>query len=192
MPSWKSRATRVWKSQRAGARSEARSSGCDGTRRGMWRQVRARPFAVAAHRLQLTSVMSPRLRPVVLAFAASLALAACHERSEQRSDDRAAATAVKQQDRFRVLLRKELVWADRRIDDVSKSAATLDGNARAVAERDLDAARAWRQRLQDDLDAIDRPPPGMDWPALEKRIKRDLDEDRPPSMPKMYEKPYGI
>lgn len=136
--------------------------------------------------------MSPRIRPVVLALAASLALAACHKSSGPSSEERAAATAVKEQDRYRVLLGKELVWADRRIDDVSKNAATLDGNARAVAERDLDAARAWRQRLQDDRDAIDRPPAGMDWPALEKRIKRDLDEDRPPSMPKMYEKPYGI
>jgi len=136
--------------------------------------------------------MSPRIRPVVLALAASVALAACHKPSEQQRDERAAAKAVKERDRFRVLLTKEVAWADRRIADVSKSAASLEGNARSATDRDLEAARAWRQRLQEDLDAIDRPPPGMDWPALEKRIQRDLDEDRPSSMPRMYEKPYGI
>ena len=139
--------------------------------------------------------MTPRIRPIVLALAAlagvSLATA-CHKPSEQQSEERAATATVKREDRFRVLLSKELTWADRRIEDLSKSDETLTGNARAVADRDLDAARTWRQRLQDDLDAIDHPPPGTDWPTLEARIKRDLDEARPPSMPKMYEKPYGI
>ena len=139
--------------------------------------------------------MTPRTRPFVLALAtlAGVTLStACHKPTEQQSEERAATSAVKKEDRFRVLLSKELTWADRRIEGLTKSEELLEGNARAVAERDLDAARAWRQRLQDDLDAIDHPPPGTDWPTLEARIKRDLDEARPPSMPKMYEKPYGI
>jgi hypothetical protein len=142
--------------------------------------------------------MSPRIRPLVLALAtslalaASVALAACHRPSEQQAEERAAATAVKEHDRFRVLLTKELAWADRRIADVSESAASLEGNARSATDRDVESARAWRQRLQEDLDSIERPPPGMDWSTLKKRIQRDLNEDRPPSMPRMYEKPYGI
>ena len=139
--------------------------------------------------------MIPRIRPAILALAAfaGLTLAtACHKPTEQTAEERAATTSVKREDRFRVLLSKELTWADRRIDDLTKSEESLDGNARAVAERDLDAARVWRQRLQDDLEAIDHPPAGMDWPTLETRIKRDLNEARPPSMPRMYEVPYGI
>ena len=139
--------------------------------------------------------MTPRIRPFVLALAALAGITlstACHKPTEQQSEDRSATSTMKREDRFRVLLSKELTWADRRIEDLSKSDESLTGNARAVADRDLDAARTWRQRLQDDLDAIDHPPPGTDWPTLEARIKRDLDEARPPSMPKMYEKPYGI
>jgi hypothetical protein len=137
--------------------------------------------------------MSPRIVSVVLlALAMPVGLAACHTPSEEQKQQRAAASAVKRHDRYRVLLAKEVAWADRRIEDVSKSATSLEGNARGVTERDLDAARTWRGRLQEDLEFLDHPPAGMDWPALEKRITRDLDEDRPPSMPRMYEKPYGI
>ena len=136
--------------------------------------------------------MSPRINSVVLVLGTLVALTACHKPSEQQKEERAAATAVKEHDRYRALLTQEVAWADRRIADVSKGTSALEGNARAVTDRDLDAARTWRQRLQQDLEFIDRPPPGMDWPALKTRIQHDLDENRPPSMPRIFEKPYGI
>ena len=126
--------------------------------------------------------------------AASRALAAAREAAERAArKDRDLAEAVRrEQDRFRVLLTKELAWVDRRIVDLTKNAASLEGTARSATEGDIEEARAWRRRLQEDLDTIDQPPPGMDWSSVKTRIDRDLNEDRPPSMPRMYEKPYGI
>jgi hypothetical protein len=62
------------------------------------------------------------------------------------------------------VLTKEITWADRRIAVFASDIALLQGRPKAEKERDGDAARAWRQRL----------------------------EDRPPSMPRLYEKAYGI
>jgi hypothetical protein len=126
--------------------------------------------------------------------AASRAFAAAREAAERAATkDRDVVEAVtREQDRFRVLVTKELAWVDRRIIDVTKNAPSLEGTARTATEGDLEEARAWRQRLQEDLDSIDHPPAGMDWSSVKTRIDHDLNEDRPPSMPRMYEKPYGI
>ncbi|MEA2752782.1 MAG: hypothetical protein QOI41_6925 [Myxococcales bacterium] len=141
--------------------------------------------------------MSPRLSLAILAVATSLAV--CHKPSAEQSDQRAqetsaksAAKEVKEQERYRALLTKEVDWADRRIRALASDLTLLQGKARTEKEQDIEMGRAWRQRLQEDLDAIDRPPPGVDWPALKARIERDLNQDRPPSMPRFFEKPYGI
>jgi hypothetical protein len=145
--------------------------------------------------------MSPRLSLVVLALAASFAAAACHSSSspEPRADEtaeakeaKAAKKETKERDRFRVLVTKEIAWADRRISALASDLALLQGSPRSDKERDIETARAWRQRLQGDLDALDPALPALDWPALKTRIERDLDVDRPPSMPRLYEKAYGI
>jgi hypothetical protein len=145
--------------------------------------------------------MSPRLSLVLLAVATSVA--ACHKSSSDQRDQREqsaqetggktpGAKEAKEQERYRALLTKEIDWADRRITALASDLTILQGAARADKERDVDMAKAWRQRLQEDLDAIDRPPPGAGWPTVKARIERDLNEDRPPSMPRFFEKPYGI
>ncbi len=143
--------------------------------------------------------MGPRLSLVVLALATSFAVEACHSSSEPSADEAAAAraakdakTETKERDRFRVLVTKEIAWADRRIGVLTSDAALLQGRPKSEKERDLETAGSWRQRLQGDLEALDPAAPALAWPALKARIERDLDVDRPPSMPRLYEKAYGI
>ena len=83
---------------------------------------------------------------------------------------KAAKEMTKERDRFRVLVTKEIAWADRRIGALASDAALLHG----------------------DLEALDPAVPGLDWPALKTRVERDLDVDHPSSMPRLYEKAYGI
>jgi ABC-type enterochelin transport system substrate-binding protein len=147
--------------------------------------------------------MSSRLSLVVLALATSLAAEACQSSSSApRADEsaeaaaakeaKAAKKATKERDRFRVLVTKEIAWADRRIVALTSDAAFLQGGPKSEKERDTETARAWQQRLRGDLEALDPAVPVPDWPALKARIERDLDVDRPPSMPRLYEKAYGI
>ena len=106
---------------------------------------------------------------------------------------KAAKKMTKERDRFGVLVTKEIAWADRRIGALASDAALLQGSPRRGArERDIETAPAWRQRLQGDLEALDPAVPGLDWPALKTRVGRDLDVDHPSSMPRLYEKAYGI
>ena len=75
--------------------------------------------------------------------------------------------------------------ADRRIGALASDAALLQGSPRSDKERDIETARAWRQRLQGDLEALDPAVPGLDWPALKTRVERNLDVDQPSSMPRL-------
>jgi hypothetical protein len=103
-----------------------------------------------------------------------------------------AQTLEREHERFRVLLTKEIAWIDRRVAELEANAATTQGDVRAEKERDVAAAREWRERLRQDLDVVEHPPPGSDWSAVKMRIERDLEENRPASMPRSYEKSYGI
>jgi hypothetical protein len=186
--------------------------------------------------------MSPRKSLRLLACAAGVVVAmvsaACHKSSEQKAEEAAQATAVKEtkeekarrelergnspsaaramveaqeadekaaaaqtevtdavrheQDRYRALLTKEVQWLDRRIADLERVATEEQGSLRTEKEHDIVAAHDWRERLKQDLTAIDHPPAGMEWTDVKKRVDLDLDENRPPSIPKSYEKPYGI
>jgi hypothetical protein len=80
-----------------------------------------------------------------------------------------------------VLLTKEIAWIDRRVADLS-------------ADRDVEIAahRAWRARLSEDLEEIDRTPSGDAWTSLKTKMDNDLDVNRPVSIPRAYEIPYGI
>lgn len=113
------------------------------------------------------------------------------EHAAREADDVTAAVA-RERDRFRVLLTKEIAWIDRRVADMERVAVTAEGNERHAKERDAASAREWRERLRQDLDALEHPPAGSDWSALKQRIERDLDENRPPAIPRSYEKSYGI
>jgi hypothetical protein len=113
------------------------------------------------------------------------------ERAARESADVPVAVA-RERDRFRALLTKEISWIDRRVADMERVALSADGNERLEKERDVAAAREWRERLAQDLAALDHPSPGTDWSALKQRIEHDLDENRPPSILHSYEKSYGI
>ena len=65
---------------------------------------------------------------------------------------KAAKKMTKERDRFRVLVTKEIAWADRRIGALASDAALLQG----------------------DLEALDPAVPGLDWPALKTRVERPL------------------
>jgi hypothetical protein len=117
----------------------------------------------------------------------------------QEADEKAARAAgdvrdavTRERERLRQVLAKEIGWVDRRVEDMERVSLSMEGAERLEKERDVVAARAWRARLQQDFEALEHPPPGTSWPALKARIERDLDEDRPPSIPHSYEKSYGI
>jgi len=118
----------------------------------------------------------------------------------QEADEKAAREqqdvreAVKrEQHRLRALLTKEMVWVDRWIADTQRVALSVQGPLRAEKEADSAVAREWRERLGHDLEALDlHPQDAEDWAALRKRIERDLEDDRPSSVPRSYETPYGI
>lgn len=112
-----------------------------------------------------------------------------NEHAVREADDVGAAVT---RERFRVLLTKEIAWIDRRVADMERVAVTSEGTERLAKERDAASAREWGERLRQDLEALEHPPAGTDWSALKQRIERDLDENRPPSIPRSYEKSYGI
>jgi UPF0755 protein len=113
------------------------------------------------------------------------------EKAAAEQADVAEATR-REQDRYRALLTKEIAWIDRRVAQMSRDAVNATGEVRAEKEADVASAREWRDRLSRDLDAIDHPPAGTEWPAIKTRIERNLDEDRPLSIPRSFEKSYGI
>ena len=157
-------------------------------------------------------------RIVVLAI--SLAVVGCHKSSERESDEAAKASAVaatqrtpaaseraakeqadvataieRERHRYHELLTKEIAWVDRRVTVMQADARRAENAAsgeRAVKDADVNVARQWRERLKQDLDAVDHLAPGADWSVVKMRIDRDLDEDRPVAIPRTYEKPYGI
>lgn len=113
------------------------------------------------------------------------------ERAAREKNDVFAAVAH-ERDRLRVLLTKEIGWIDRRVADMERVSLSTEGNERLEKEREVVAAREWRERLRQDLETLEHPPAGTDWTGLKERIDRDLDENRPPSIPRSYEKSYGI
>ncbi len=109
-----------------------------------------------------------------------------------REKTEVAETVEHERERYRALLTKEIAWIDRRAAELEANVGSTEGSVRAEKQRDVVTAREWRDRLKQDLDAVEHPPPGSDWSAVKMRIERDLDEDRPASMPRSYEKSYGI
>lgn len=92
---------------------------------------------------------------------------------------------------YRRLLAKELRWIDQKVAELEHDAARAEGDARVEKQRDVASARGWRALLEGDLREIDVTSE-EDWPGTKDRIERDLDEARPPSIPRSYEKSYGI
>lgn len=121
------------------------------------------------------------------------AFAVCDGSRRGHACPRAAAAAVAhERDQLRVLLAKEIGWIDRRVEDMERVALSMEGAERREQEREIVAARAWRESLRRDLEILEHPPPRTDWTDLEQRIERDLDDLRPPSILRSYDEAYGI
>lgn len=164
----------------------------------------------------MLSLRRPAQSCAALLLTAGLALG-CHKSAERESQEAAKAAAVanahpspatadeakderadvtkaveRERGRYRELLTKEIGWVDRRAADMDRDAKLANGDVRAAKDADVNAVREWRERLKQDLDAVENPPAGTDWSVLKMRIQRDLDEDRPVAIPRTYEKSYGI
>lgn len=112
-----------------------------------------------------------------------------HALAEQQDVAEAVARERRQ---YTALLTKEIEWADKRVISMAHDALAAEGTVRDEKQRDVDTVRAWRDRLQADLDAARSPTTDQDWIQLKARIQADLDETRPVQVPRTWEKPYGI
>lgn len=117
----------------------------------------------------------------------------------RKADDKAVAEAedvveavVRERRQLSAVLTKELEWVDNRIVTMARDAQSANGAVRDEKLRDVDTVKAWRNRLQADLDAVGAAEPGTDWSQLKTKIQADLDESRPVQVPHSWEKPYGI
>jgi hypothetical protein len=113
------------------------------------------------------------------------------ERAARATSD-AARAVERERTHYRAVLTQEITWVDRRIVELERDSLEARGDAVARSRRDLAISRAWRTRLVQDRDALEGPHEGVVWTILKKWIDRDLEEDRPPSIPHTYEKMYGI
>jgi hypothetical protein len=98
-------------------------------------------------------------------------------------EEEAVAAAARERASYKQLLEKEIGSIDRRVSELVRSKKTKPG--------DVDAARSFKALLQKDLDEIEHT--GEDaWPKLKERIDHDLENERPSSVPRSFDKSYGI
>ena len=98
----------------------------------------------------------------------------------------------RERDRYSTLLRKEISWIERRANELEKDAKTAKGALKVEKDEDIAAARTWADRLREDLEDVEHLTPDADWSSVKTRIDSDLDENRPVSIPRTFEKSYGI
>lgn len=117
----------------------------------------------------------------------------------RKADEKAVSEAedvveavVRERRQLSAVLTKEIEWVDNRIGTMARDAQSAAGAVRDEKLRDVDIVKAWRDRLQADLDAVRAADPGTDWSQLKSKIQADLDESRPVQVPHSWEKPYGI
>jgi hypothetical protein len=110
----------------------------------------------------------------------------------EREAAQAAKALAREHERYRVLLAREIAWIDGRLVDLEANATSLSGALRQENDVEIAAHHAWRARLSEDLAEVDRAPVGTSWTALKMKIDHDLDLNRPASIPRSYEKAYGI
>ncbi|MBX3188450.1 MAG: hypothetical protein KF819_15640 [Labilithrix sp.] len=112
--------------------------------------------------------------------------AAGAEEAAREAQD-AAETIARETRELRDLVARELAWVDRRIADLQRGVVASRGDRRLEKQRDLAAARGFRVRIARDKSILDRPIDDAIWDALKDRVERDLDDDRPPAVPRTYE-----
>lgn len=115
--------------------------------------------------------------------------AATDELREQRAE--LAEAIAREREVYKGVLAKEIALVQRRVRELESEAMRATGGAREAKSAAVAAAKRFRQRLEKDLDEIERTGED-DWPALRDRIDRDLEEERPVAVPRAYEKSFAI
>jgi hypothetical protein len=110
---------------------------------------------------------------------------------EQRDREEFSSEVSWERRRYRRILLREVGWLERQVIQLQREVAVSDGPDRDEHEIDLAAAREWRTRLKQNLEALERTGK-VAWPALKEKIQRDLDEDRPEHVPLSYDEAYEI
>jgi hypothetical protein len=111
---------------------------------------------------------------------------------EVREERAQAAEAVaRERLAYKRVLVRELELVDRRLSELKTDAMRASGDARNAKDVAVTAARGFRVQLKKDLDDIERTDED-EWPALRERIEHDLDEGRPPQVPRSFEKSFAI
>jgi hypothetical protein len=110
---------------------------------------------------------------------------------QARDEDDDLTTVARERRQFRRILAREVMWLDRRTAELEREGSEADVTDEEQREVDIAAARAWRTRLKQDLDALERSA-GRTWPALRQKIEHDLDSPRPASLPRAYDSACAI
>ena len=109
----------------------------------------------------------------------------------RREREDIAEAAARERGQYKRILTKEIASIDRRVGELQQELARATGTTKDTKERDISSARGWRARLKQDLDEVDRVDEDM-WPGVKDRIDRDLEDERPASVPRSLEKSYAI
>lgn len=102
------------------------------------------------------------------------------ERAEQ------AEQIAREQRRYGRILAREIGWMDEQVIELERLVRRGPVDDPAEVQACLLAARTWRARLKQDLEALERTGE-EEWQALRAKIERDLDDDRPPAIPRSYD-----
>lgn len=109
----------------------------------------------------------------------------------RREREDAAEAAARQRVQYKKMLEHEIASIDRRVGELEQELARATGTAKGDKVRAISSARGWRALLKRDLSALERT--GEDeWPEAKERIDRDLEDERPPSVPRSFDKSFLI
>ena len=116
-----------------------------------------------------------------------------HEASEEvrREREDVAEAAARERVQYKRILAKEISSVDKRVTELEQELARATGAAKDTKALDVSAARGWRARLKHDLEELERVGE-HEWPEVKDRIDRDLEDERPPAVPRSFEKSYAI
>jgi hypothetical protein len=116
-----------------------------------------------------------------------------HEAAEEvrREREDFAEAAARERVQYKKTLAKEISSADKRVGELEQELARATRATKDNRERDVSAARGWRARLKLDLERLERIGES-EWPDVKERIDRDLEDERPASVPRSLDKSYAI
>lgn len=159
------------------------TAGCHGKRPGDQAAAAAeRKATESAHELEHVAVRGSDRVPDELRDAAD-------EVRRERED--VAEAAERERVQYKKMLAKEINAVDKRVVELEQELARATGDAKGDKERSVSAARGWRARLKHDLDELDRVGES-EWPEVKERIERDLEDERPASVPRSFDKSFNI